>query len=98
MNSMNEPECTAAIKRTYPKINMKIIDDIIATTPGKSEIRKRFYSIMIRERYDKILTPVYSKALNCNKDNINNEYECIDESFTMLSSRENVAKHKNIIR
>lgn len=99
MESMEDDECTAAIKRMYPKINMQAIGDIIMNTPGISDIRKRFYKTMIKERYEKILTPVYNKALSHERDTLDNEYECVDESFTVSLSRKDAdERNKNIVR
>jgi len=74
--SFQNPDCTAALMRIMPKINMNKIADIINKTPGISDIRKTFYKTMIQERYNQILLEPY---LTCVKqqgiDNINQDLD-----------------------
>ena len=55
ITSLKNEECTNALKRLYPRINLEKINEIIDTTPTISNIRKEFYKKMIKERYEKIL-------------------------------------------
>ena len=64
LNSMENQDCTDALLRIYPCINMEIVQNVIENTPGISELRKMFYITMLQNRMDKILTPVYEKALS----------------------------------
>lgn len=61
INSLIDQDCNAALKEVYPKIDMDVIDKIINETPYITEIRKRFYKTIIRQRFEKILTPAYRK-------------------------------------
>lgn len=62
INSLKNDDCTKALFRVYPVIDFVVIDSIIERTDGLSEVRKKFYKTMLRERYDRILTPAYIKA------------------------------------
>ena len=62
INSLNNPDCTAALMRIYPKLNMDIINNTINNTPYITDTRKMFYSTMIRARIEIILEPAYEKA------------------------------------
>lgn len=62
INSLQNPDCTAALLRIYPKINMELIKKIINDNPVISDIRKQFYIFMIQKRIEKILEPAYKKA------------------------------------
>lgn len=48
-------ECTEAVKRINSKISLDAIDNIIANTPLISDLQKRFYKTIIKERKAKIL-------------------------------------------
>lgn len=64
INSMENPDCTAALLRIYPQININKINETIFNNPDISNIRKEFYSIMIKNRIERILVPAYEKALS----------------------------------
>lgn len=55
ISSLKEPECTAALQRVYAHIDLNAINEIIAATPGLTQLQKDFYSNMIHERYTRIL-------------------------------------------
>lgn len=55
ISSNKNEDCTAALKRILPKINLNKIKDVIDSTPGISDVRKEFYFKMISERKEKIL-------------------------------------------
>ena len=63
MSSFENEDCTAALLRVYPKIDMDIVYRVIDNTPGISDIRKKFYKFMLFERYNRILTFSYRKYL-----------------------------------
>lgn len=69
ISSLENTECTEALLRVYPKISMEKINQIINETPIISETRKDFYKRMLNERYEKILSFSYEKALGLNKTN-----------------------------
>lgn len=62
INSLQNPDCTAALQRVYPKIDMNVIEKIINDNSAISDIRKKFYTVMLKKRIDIILKPAYEKA------------------------------------
>lgn len=48
-------DCTAALKRIYPRINMEKINAIIDNTPHLSSVERSFYKEMLHQRKTKIL-------------------------------------------
>lgn len=61
INSLINKDCNEALKRIYPKINMKNIEDVIDDVGEISLVRKSFYKIMLQKRYELILTPAMEK-------------------------------------
>lgn len=55
ISSLKNPDCTAALKRVYARIDMGKINEIINETPTLDSVQKEFYSVMIAERKTKIL-------------------------------------------
>lgn len=53
--SLKNPECTAALQRVYEHIDLGAISEIIAATPGLTQLQKDFYANMIHERYTRIV-------------------------------------------
>jgi hypothetical protein len=53
--SFENPDCTEALLRVFPRINLSEINRIVDTTEGISDIRKTFYKTMLAERYEQIL-------------------------------------------
>ena len=51
-----------AILRTVPKIDLCKIEDVIDNVEEISDIRKKFYKFILRERYDKILKVAFNKV------------------------------------
>ena len=64
INSLSNPDCTDALLRVYPKINIRKINEFINNMDEISDIRKEFYKIMLQKRYELILTPAYEKAID----------------------------------
>ena len=62
ISSMQNSDCTNALLRIYPRINIDIINDTIYSNPNLSEARKELYSVMIGRRVERILEPVFEKA------------------------------------
>ncbi len=56
ISSMENDDCTNALKRVYDKINLDEITKVIDETPYINDTQKEFYKIMVSERYDKILS------------------------------------------
>lgn len=65
LTSLENQDCTNALLRVYPLIDLDKINQFIDTMEGISEVRKEFYKLMIEKRYDLILTVAYRKAVNC---------------------------------
>lgn len=51
--------CNDALKRIIPRIDLERIGTVIDEIEGISDLRKRFYKVMLRQRYDKILLFAY---------------------------------------
>lgn len=70
ISSLQFEECNKALMKIYNKIDLnkinKIIDDLKI-----SEIQKRFYEVMIKERYNKIIKYSYEKLVNKNEKHNN---------------------------
>lgn len=81
INSLQNPDCTAALMRVYPKIKMDIIQKIINGNPDISDIRKQFYIFMIRKRIERILKPAYVKAKSYDFYDDITSYEDISDDF-----------------
>lgn len=62
INSLCNEDCTAALKRIFPNINLSKVNAIIDSINEISSIRKLFYKTMIKKRMDLILEPAYIKA------------------------------------
>lgn len=61
INSLQNDDCTAALSRVYPTIDMTKINEFIDKVDGISDIRKTFYKTMLKIRYDLILTSAYTQ-------------------------------------
>lgn len=61
-NSLENPDCTAALLRIVPRLDMNIIRQTISKNAEISEIRKSFYTTMIKKTIERILTPAYEKT------------------------------------
>lgn len=55
ISSLKNPDCNAALKRIYARIDMGKINRLIEETPFITSVQKDFYQIMLRERKEKIL-------------------------------------------
>lgn len=62
IQSFCNPDCTAALLRVFPHINLKIISNVINSVPELTPIRREFYKTMLHARYEKILVPAYEQA------------------------------------
>ena len=68
INFLQTKDCTAALLRVYPTIDMKKINHFIDSIEDISNIRKTFYKSMLQTRFDLILTPAYEKVVEQNKE------------------------------
>lgn len=51
--------CNDALKRIVPRVDLERIGAIIDEIEGISELRRQFYKVMLRQRYEKILMYTY---------------------------------------
>lgn len=61
--SLTNRDCTAALLRVYPRINIDKIYEFIDSMEEITDIRKLFYKTMLSKRYELVLTPAYEKSL-----------------------------------
>lgn len=61
ISSLENNDCNKALKRILPRINMVRIEEIVDQTPFISDLQKRFYKTMLRERKERILDFSYQK-------------------------------------
>lgn len=61
ISSLKNEECNEALERIVPKINMTKIEQEIDDMPVISEVRKEFYKIFVKGRYEIILKKSYEK-------------------------------------
>lgn len=71
ISSLLNEDCNCALKRILPRIDMKKIYAIIEETPFISELQKRFYMTMLKERKEKILDFSYSVLERAEKSGSN---------------------------
>ena len=63
INSFENYDCDKVLLRVYPKIDIEKIYNIIDDISEISDIRKEYLKVILKERYDKILTPAYNKLI-----------------------------------
>lgn len=68
INSLNYEGCNNAIKWFVNNLNFQKIDNIINNTVKLSNKRKKFYSIILRERFNYIIKPAYEKLNKLNEE------------------------------
>ena len=68
INSLNYKGCNNAIKWFVNNLNFQKIDNIINNTEKLSNKRKKFYSIILRERFNYIIKPAYEKLKILNEE------------------------------
>lgn len=59
IHSKVNKDCTMALNRVFPKIDLDRINAVINGNNSISDVRKCFYRTMIKERYERILKPAY---------------------------------------
>ena len=59
--SLENKDCNKALKRLLPKIDLSKINKIIDDTPYITELQKRFYKKVLKERKEKILDISFKK-------------------------------------
>jgi hypothetical protein len=68
ISSLSNSDCTMALKRIVPRIDMEKINKIIDDTPIISDIQKKFYKVMLKNRKERILDVSLEKALEVDKN------------------------------
>ena len=77
--SFENQDCTDALLRVFPKIDMNKIYDVIDNTENISDIRVKFYKTMLTERYEQILVKPYELLMNRENEQIEkNENDTIE--------------------
>lgn len=59
ISSFSNSDCTEALFRIAPRIDMDKICRIVNDTPGISDIRRQFYKTMLNERYQQVIMEPY---------------------------------------
>ena len=82
-----DENCSTAIIRMFPKINIEKIDNIIDNTPIISDVKKDFYKKILDMRYELILEKAYQHCINhdYDKDALNRLQNGISIDDKMLS-------------
>lgn len=62
ITKLENKDCTEALMRIYPKIDMKKINDIVDDIPCITEVRKEFYKTILNQKYNEILKVAYKKG------------------------------------
>lgn len=55
----DDPECLAALKRIFPRINLSEIDAFVDSVEPLTNLQREFYKTYIHARYELILLPAY---------------------------------------
>lgn len=63
ISSLKNNDCNEALKKMMEKIDLAKINQEIEDMPIITQIRKKFYKTLIKERYEKILKYSYSKLM-----------------------------------
>lgn len=64
LTTVENSDCISALKRIVPLINLKRINDFIDGIEILSEIQKKFYKTIIKERKEKILDVAYKSLIS----------------------------------
>jgi hypothetical protein len=75
--SFSNQDCTDALLRIYPKIDMPKICEFIDSLEYASDIRKKFYKTMLTERYEQLLKRPYLLYAEISKYGLQNKAEDI---------------------
>ena len=61
ISSLENKDCNKALKRILPRIDMNKVDIIVDKTPFISDLQRKFYKTLLRERKERILDFSYQK-------------------------------------
>lgn len=87
MNKRNIEDCSKAIERIVPRIDITQISEFIKSIPYLSNLQKDFYAQYVNSRYEKILLPVYEQIL---------EARHIEEQNFDVSESEDFVEEQNM--
>lgn len=68
INSLQFDECNKALERIYRRLDLKKLNELIDETPLISDVRKEFYKMIIKKRYESIIKSSYLKYLELKKN------------------------------
>lgn len=60
ITSCTDPDCSAALTRIFPKIDITRINDFIDQVATLSDLQREFYKTYIHARYTRILSPAFN--------------------------------------
>ena len=63
ISSLENADCNKALERILPKVDVNKINKIVDETPFISNLQKKFYKTMLKERKERILDFSYQKLL-----------------------------------
>ena len=78
-----------SLLRMVPKIDLRVINDLVKDTPTISQIRKDFYSLMLEKRFEKILEPAFEKAKQRTAQKLGCEKEDVEKVVNDIKKLEN---------
>ena len=61
ISSLKNKDCNKALKRILPRIDLNKVDKIVDKTPFISDLQRKFYKTLLRERKERILDFSYQK-------------------------------------
>ena len=61
ISSLENKDCNKALKRILPRIDLNKVDKIVDKTPFISDLQRKFYKTLLRERKERILDYSYQK-------------------------------------
>lgn len=61
ITSLENKDCNDAVRRIYPRINFDTIDSVIDSNLDLTDIRKKFYKVILRARFEGIIKPAEMK-------------------------------------
>ena len=67
ISSLKYEECNKALIRIVQRVNFEKIDLLIDSIDCISTIRKTFYKIILKQRYEKILLKSYNELMSKNE-------------------------------
>ncbi len=68
--SAEHKDCSEALERIVPRIDLHRISDFIETVPYLTDLQREFYRAYITARYEKILKPAFEMALSAKQSDI----------------------------